>query len=151
MKAQGVIATLVLLMALVSCSTQKKLSAVEAVSTADNSTHSLRSESARLDSVFNSLNVEFDSLCIEVETLDSIPRRMRLQAKRASIGAQSQSSVTLNEVVVVADSTATKSDAQRETAEASSGTAVAKPPDTSLVIIVLAIFAVIVYIYYRRK
>jgi hypothetical protein len=139
-------------MAMCACSTQKKVSAVEAVSTSDNSTHSLSAESASLDSVFRSLTIELDSLYLEVETQDSVPRRMRLQAKRASIGAQSRQITMLDEVVVIADSTASQANNNREVNETSAEVAIAKPPDISLIIIIAIIIAAIGgYILYRHK
>lgn len=123
-----------LLFSLSSCSTQKKVSAVEVVSTSDNSTHSLCAESVRLDSAVRSFTVEFDSLFVEMETTDSIPRRLRLQAKRASIGAQSQQVATLNEITVIADSAATQTNNSRES-ETTTEQDVAKPPNILLFIL----------------
>lgn len=123
-----------LLFSLSSCSTQKKATAVETASTVDNSTHSLCAESARLDSAVRSFTVEFDSLFVEMETTDSIPRRLRLQAKRASIGAQSQQVATLNEITVIADSAATQTNNSRES-ETATEQDVAKPPNILLFIL----------------
>ena len=146
---------------LIACSSQKK---VQSVLSEDvrltNTTATISSSQSLLDMVL-SWSGDFDSLDICVEPLDSCrssaavtaaqPSRLHLHARHASIANK----ITINQAVrtdsVVIDTLAVHRTTQHEDKTNSESSGVYKPPDGSVVLIILAMAFIFFFFIKQRR
>ena len=153
--------TLVLLslILLCSCHSQKQVQSDFSEDVRLTNTTATTSSSQSLLDMVASWSCDFDSLDICVEPLDSCrssaavtaaqPSRLHLRARHASIANKTSINQSVKTDSVVIDTLAVHRTTQREDKTNSESSGVYKPPDGSVVLIILAI-AIILFFFIRQ-
>lgn len=144
---------------LIACSSQKKVQSVFSEDVRLTNTTATTSSSLSLLDMVASWSCDFDSLDIVVEPIvDSCrssatvaaaqPSRLHLRARHASIANNTSVNQSVKTDSVVIDTLAVHRTTQREDKTNSDSSGVYKPPDGSVVLIILAI-AIILFFFIR--
>ena len=153
--------TLVLLslILLCSCRSQKQVQSDFSEDVRLTNTTATTSSSQSLLDMVASWSCDFDSLDIYVEPIDSCrssaavaaaqPSRLHLRARHASIANKTTINQSVRTDSVVIDTLAVHRTTQREDKTNSESSGVYKPPDGSIVLIILAI-AIILFFFIRK-
>ena len=153
--------TLVLLslILLCSCHSQKQVQSDFSEDVRLTNTTATTSSSLSLLDMVASWSCDFDSLDIYVEPIDSCrssaavaaaqPSRLHLRARHASIANKTSVNHSVKTDSVVIDTLAVHRTTQREVKTNSESSGVYKPPDGSIVLIILAI-AIILFFFIRQ-
>ena len=153
--------TLVLLslILLCSCRSQKQVQSDFSEDVRLTNTTATTSSSQSLLDMVASWSCDFDSLDIYVEPIDSCrssaavaaaqPSRLHLRARHASIANKTSVNQSVKTDSVVIDTLAVHRTTQREDKMNSESSGVYKPPDGSVVLIILAI-AIILFFFIRQ-
>ena len=153
--------TLVLLslILLCSCHSQKQVQSDFSEDVRLTNTTATTSSSQSLLDMVASWSCDFDSLDIYVEPIDSCrssaavtaaqPSRLHLRARHASIANKTTINQSVRTDSVVIDTLAVHRTTQREDKTNSESSGVYKPPDGSVVLIILAI-AIILFFFIRQ-
>ena len=153
--------TLVLLslILLCSCHSQKQVQSDFSEDVRLTNTTATTSSSQSLLDMVASWSCDFDSLDIYVEPIDSCrssaavaaaqPSRLHLRARHASIANKTSVNHSVKTDSVVIDTLAVHRTTQREDKTNSESSGVYKPPDGSVVLIILAI-AIILFFFIRQ-
>ena len=153
--------TLVLLslILLCSCHSQKQVQSDFSEDVRLTNTTATTSSSQSLLDMVASWSCDFDSLDIYVEPIDSCrssaavaaaqPSRLHLRARHASIANKTSVNQSVKTDSVVIDTLAVHRTTQREDKTNSESSGVYKPPDGSVVLIILAI-AIILFFFIRQ-
>ena len=153
--------TLVLLslILLCSCHSQKQVQSDFSDDVRLTNTTATTSSSQSLLDMVASWSCDFDSLDIYVEPIDSCrssaavaaaqPSRLHLRARHASIANKTSVNQSVKTDSVVIDTLAVHRTTQREDKTNSESSGVYKPPDGSVVLIILAI-AIILFFFIRQ-
>ena len=153
--------TLVLLslILLCSCRSQKQVQSDFSEDVRLTNTTATTSSSQSLLDMVASWSGDFDSLDIYVEPIDSCrssaavaaaqPSRLHLRARHASIANKTSVNQSVKTDSVVVDTLAVHRTTQREDKTNSESSGVYKPPDGSVVLIILAI-AIILFFFIRQ-
>ena len=145
---------------LIACSSQKKVQSDFSEDVRLTNTTATTSSSLSLLDMVASWSCDFDSLDIFVEPLvDSCrssaavaaaqPSRLHLRARHASIANKTSVNQSVKTDSVVIDTLAVHRTTQREDKTNSESSGVYKPPDGSVVLIILAI-AIILFFFIRQ-
>ena len=153
--------TLVLLslILLCSCHSQKQVQSDFSEDVRLTNTTATTSSSQSLLDMVASWSCDFDSLDIYVEPIDSCrssaavtaaqPSRLHLRARHASIANKTTINQSVRTDSIVIDTLAVHRSTQREDKMNSESSGVYKPPDGSVVLIILAI-AIILFFFIRQ-
>ena len=153
--------TLVLLslILLCSCHSQKQVQSDFSDDVRLTNTTATTSSSQSLLDMVASWSCDFDSLDIYVEPIDSCrssaavtaaqPSRLHLRARHASIANKTTINQSVRTDSIVIDTLAVHRSTQREDKMNSESSGVYKPPDGSVVLIILAI-AIILFFFIRQ-
>ena len=145
---------------LIACSSQKKVQSDFSEDVRLTNTTATTSSSLSLFDMVASWSCDFDSLDIVVEPLvDSCrssaavaaaqPSRVHLRARHASIANKTTINQSVKTDSAVIDTLAVHRTTQREVKTNSESSGVYKPPDGSIVLIILAI-AIIIFFFIRQ-
>ena len=144
---------------LIACSSQKKVQSDFSEDVRLTNTTATTSSSQSLLDMVASWSCDFDSLDIYVEPIDSCrssaavtaaqPSRLHLRARHASIANKTSVNQSVKTDSVVIDTLAVHRTTQREDNTNSESSGVYKPPDGSIVLIILAI-AIILFFCIRQ-
>ena len=144
---------------LIACSSQKKVQSDFSEDVRLTNTTATTSSSFSLLDMVASWSCDFDSLDIFVEHIDSCrssaavaaaqPSRLHLRARHASIANKTTINQSVKTDSAVIDTLAIHRTTQRELKTNSESSGVFKPPDGSIVLIILAI-AIILFFFIRQ-
>lgn len=147
------------LILLCSCHSQKQVQSDFSEDVRLTNTTATTSSSQSLLDMVASWSCDFDSLDIYVEPIDSCrssaavtaaqPSRLHLRARHASIANKTSVNQSVKTDSVVFDTLAVHRTTQREDKTNSDSSGVYKPPDGSVVLIILAI-AIILFFFIRQ-